>query len=85
MANGSSTPTRAAENAAVTYLTQRLTDPNPKFIVLATDGQPNCPAIGQHVTDDAPGAVTAVTTAKTAGFPTFVVGISRRRRAREWR
>ena len=45
MTNGSSTPTRAAENAAVTYLST-LTDPNPKFIVLATDGQPNCPASG---------------------------------------
>ena len=78
--NGSSTPTRAAENAAVTYLT-RVTDTNPKFIVLATDGQPNCPASGQ-MNDDTPGAIAAVTTAKTAGFPTFVVGISAGGRAR---
>jgi hypothetical protein len=73
--NGSSTPTRAAENAAVTYLTG-LTDPNPKFIVLATDGQPNCPMSGGMQTDDTPGAVGAVTAAHTAGVPTFVVGIS---------
>ena len=75
VSNGSSTPTRAAENAAVTYLTG-LTDTNPKFIVLATDGQPNCPAQGQMNADDTPGAVAAVTAAKTAGIPTFVVGIS---------
>ena len=64
MANGSSTPTRAAENAAVTYLTQlAMTDQNPKFIVLATDGQPNCPASGSQSADDSPGAITAVTNA----------------------
>ena len=30
------------------HLPERLTDTNPKFIVLATDGQPNCPAQRQH-------------------------------------
>lgn len=77
--NGSSTPTRAAMNAATTYLMTRSADPmypNPKFIVLATDGQPNCPMSGQMSADDGPGAVAAVTAAKTAGFPTFVVGIA---------
>jgi von Willebrand factor type A domain len=75
--NGSSTPTRAAENGAVTYLTGlAATDQNPKFIVLATDGQPNCPVSGGQQTDDSPAAIGAVTAAKTAGFPTFVVGIA---------
>ena len=73
---GSSTPTRAAENAAVTYL-GTVMDMNPKFIVLATDGQPNCPAMGNNMqADDTPGAVAAVAAAKTANIPTFVVGIS---------
>jgi hypothetical protein len=77
VSNGSSTPTRAAENAAVTYLTQlAMTDQNPKFIVLATDGQPNCPMSGNTSTDDSPAAIAAVTAAKTAGYPTFVVGIA---------
>jgi len=77
VANGSRTPTRAAENAAVTYLTQlSMTEPNPKFIVLATDGSPNCPASGNTDTDDTTGAVAAVTAARMAGIPTFVVGIS---------
>ena len=71
--NGSRTPTRAAEDAAVTYL-RGLTDPNPKFILMATDGQPNCPASGNSSGDDTPGAIAAVTAAATAGFPTFVVG-----------
>ncbi len=73
--NGSRTPTRAAENAAVTYL-GGLTDANRKFILMATDGQPNCPASGNTGNDDTPGAIAAVAAAATAGFSTFVVGIS---------
>ena len=77
VSNGSSTPTRAAENAAVTYLNGlAATDQNPKFIVLATDGQPNCPASGMQSADDSPGAIMAVTAAANAGFKTFVVGIA---------
>jgi hypothetical protein len=72
---GSRTPTRSAENAAVTYL-NTVTASNPKFILLATDGQPNCPATGSTDMDDSPGAVMSVANAQTAGFPTFVVGIS---------
>jgi hypothetical protein len=75
LTNGTSTPTRAAENAAVTYLSG-LTDANPKFIVLASDGQPNCPASGSMANDDSPAAIAAVADAKAAGVPTFVVGIS---------
>ncbi|HMF39215.1 MAG TPA: vWA domain-containing protein [Polyangia bacterium] len=74
--NGSSTPTRAAEAAAVTYL-GTVMDQNPKFIVLATDGQPNCPmGGGNQQADDTPATVAAVAAAKAANIPTFVVGIS---------
>lgn len=69
------TPTEAAMNSAVTYM-QTLTDQNPKFILLATDGLPNCPPGGNTTTDDSPGAETAVTNAVAAGFKTFVVGIA---------
>jgi hypothetical protein len=69
------TPTETAMNSAVTYL-QTLTDPNPKFILLATDGLPNCPPGGANMADDSPGAETAVTNAVAAGFKTFVVGIA---------
>jgi hypothetical protein len=71
---GSSTPTRAAMQAAVAYL-QTLTDTNPKYILLATDGLPNCAANGGTMGNDATAAEQAVADALTAGFPTFVVGI----------
>jgi len=74
LTGGSQTPTRAAMNAAATYLSV-VTDPNPKFVVLATDGMPNCPMSGSANNDDSPAAVQAVTAARAAGFSTFVVGI----------
>jgi hypothetical protein len=49
---------------------------NPKYILLATDGLPNCGASGSAMTDDSAGAVTAVMNAATAGYKTFVVGIA---------
>jgi hypothetical protein len=73
--NGSSTPTRRAEEAAVNYLST-LSDPNPKYILLATDGLPNCAPGSSTSTDDTAGAVAAVTSARMTGFATFVVGIS---------
>lgn len=39
------TPTRSAINNAVKYM-KSLTDTNPKYLMLATDGQPNCPPSG---------------------------------------
>jgi hypothetical protein len=70
------TPTAAALNAAVAYM-KTLTDPNPKFLLLATDGLPNCGANAPMIsTDDSAAAEMAVTDAMTAGFPTFVVGIA---------
>ena len=68
------TPTAAVVNNAVTYM-QSLTDPNPKYLLLATDGEPNC-AHGSAGNNDDVGAENAVAAAKTAGFPTFVVGIA---------
>lgn len=70
------TPTAAVMNDAVTYM-KTLTDPNPKYLLLATDGEPNCPAGPTTLnTNDDRGAETAVANALTAGFPTFVVGIA---------
>jgi len=67
------TPTTAVMNTAVKYL-QGLSDPNPKYLLLATDGEPNC--ANGSLTSDATGAENAVAAANTAGFPTFVVGIA---------
>jgi hypothetical protein len=68
------TPTRRVLQGAVSYLTG-LTDMNPKFMVLATDGQPNCATATGLNMDDSAGSEQAVADALTAGIPTFVVGI----------
>ncbi|HEY4188721.1 MAG TPA: VWA domain-containing protein [Polyangia bacterium] len=68
------TPTANAETTAAAYL-QTLTDPNPKFILLATDGKPTC-AGGSNVADDSPAAIAAVGAVASAGLKTFVVGIA---------
>jgi hypothetical protein len=63
-------------NNAVTYM-KTLTDQNPKYLLLATDGEPNCPNGAATLnTNDDRGAEMAVANAFTAGFPTFVVGIA---------
>jgi hypothetical protein len=71
---GSSTPTSAAETQAGVYL-GTVTDPNPKYILLATDGAPNCAGGSTNTPDDA-GAVKAVEDVAALGFPTFVIGIA---------
>lgn len=78
---GSSTPTTAALMNAGNYL-KTLTDPNPKFILLATDGIPTCGTAmcaagvngGMNQCDDA-NAIAMVKTVHDMGFPTFVLGI----------
>jgi hypothetical protein len=76
ISNGSRTPTRAGVTGAVTYLNS-IPDQNPKFILLATDGLPNCPASGGNsAADDSMAAVAAVQTAFNGGIPTFVIGIA---------
>ena len=68
------TPTRAAITGASMYLAA-LADPNPKYILLATDGLPNCmPGSGANA-PDADGAIQAVTDSAKNGIPVFVVGI----------
>ena len=72
---GSYTPTESAVNAATAYM-KTVTDTNPKYLLLATDGLPNCTPGGKNMSDDdSPGATTAVMNAAAAGFDTFVVGI----------
>lgn len=72
---GSATPTRAAETQAAAYLAT-VSDPNPKYILLATDGLPNCAHGGSPLTADDSAAVTAVASVAATGIPTFVVGIA---------
>jgi hypothetical protein len=72
---GNGTPTGDAIKAAVTYL-KTLSDANPKFILLATDGEPSCAGTSKDSTAARPYAVQAVADAATAGFKTFVVGVA---------
>jgi hypothetical protein len=74
VANGSSTPTAQAIGVGTTYL-GTLTDPNPKYLLVATDGLPNC-ATGKGNGDNSPATEAAVAAALTAGYQTFVVGIA---------
>jgi Mg-chelatase subunit ChlD len=66
------TPTRAAILAAATYL-KAVDDQNSKYIVLATDGLPNCGGGGLVAND--PDLVGTVDAIQHAGFPVYVVGI----------
>lgn len=69
------TPTTAALQAATAYL-KTLDDGNDKFILLATDGQPNCGGNPANInTTDVDAAAAAAQVAYDAGFPVFVVGI----------
>jgi hypothetical protein len=70
-----STPTAAGINAATAYL-KTLTDSNKKFILLATDGEPNCGGTPANInTIDLTGANNAAAAAFAAGFPVYVIGI----------
>jgi len=73
--NAGNTPTRAAIDAAVAYL-KTVTDGNNKFILLATDGEPNCGsgAFGS-TSSDLDATVTALQNAVTAGYKAFVIGV----------
>lgn len=68
------TPTANAMIEATTLMKGR-TSPNPKFILLATDGIPNCRNNSDRELD-IEGATAAVAAANQAGFATFVVGIA---------
>lgn len=82
---GGYTPTRDGITYGAQYL-GTLKDTNPKFLLLATDGLPNCPsgcAANPNgmmcTTTDNPSedmmAEMAVAMAASMGYPTFVIGI----------
>ncbi|MBN1611084.1 MAG: VWA domain-containing protein [Polyangiaceae bacterium] len=79
--DGGGTPTGDTVGFALDYLMEReAISSNPKYILLATDGEPTCPQGG----DRGAGAVSTValdlaleqiSAALTAGYPTFVLGV----------
>jgi hypothetical protein len=68
-----STPTRVAVQKAAAFMTGNQS-PNSKYLVVATDGLPNC--AGGRRDGDAAGAVAAIAAAAKAGIPSFIVGIA---------
>lgn len=69
------TPTRAAVQAATAYLAAS-DDGRAKYILLATDGQPNCPSAGDVPTaSDLPAALQAIAMARAAGIKVYVIGV----------
>jgi hypothetical protein len=76
--NDTGTPTNYVMQKAVEDLKARNTS-TPKYIVLATDGEPTCPKMFNVPNEKAlqlAAAVQAVKDAVTAGYKTFVVGIA---------
>jgi len=77
-ASGSATPTRWAVDKALAYLAS-VADGYPKYMLLATDGLPNCRdgimSADDYDRDDEDGAVEAIAAAHAASVPVFVVGI----------
>jgi hypothetical protein len=73
--DGDGTPTGDALRAATRYLTS-LPSSNPRYIVLATDGEPSCSPSGDGQDDARPYAVSAVREALSAGIAVFVVGVA---------
>jgi hypothetical protein len=73
---GSYTPTRDGMLQAGSYLAG-LNDGNNKYILLATDGLPNC-AVGHsnRLDPDDAAAEAAITTVANMGIHTFVIGIA---------
>ena len=69
------TPTRAAITSASVY-ESTLPDANPKYILVATDGQPNCvEGAADDLLPDDLATIQAVRDSAARGIPVFVVGI----------
>lgn len=77
--DGDGTPTGDAIRQVVNYM-KTIDDTNPKYILLATDGEPSCvnvgPGDGSEGQEAArPYAVAAIEEAVAAGIPVFVMGV----------
>jgi hypothetical protein len=70
---GNNTPTAQAVRKATAYL-KTVSDQNTKYILLSTDGEPNCGA-GSNTATNVPDTIAAIKEAKDAGFLVYVIGI----------
>jgi von Willebrand factor type A domain len=69
---GNGTPTGDAIKQGIAYL-GAVADNNPKYVLLATDGEPSCPSPSDMARSY---AIQTVAEAAAAGFHVFVVGVS---------
>jgi hypothetical protein len=71
---GNGTPTDSAVNLGANYLRQ-LDGSAPTYLLLITDGVPNCAGTTLDSTAARSAAITAIGNAAASGFHTFVIGI----------
>jgi hypothetical protein len=71
---GGFTPTETAILASTAYL-QTVTSAFPKYMVLVTDGSPNCDSVGGSRLPALEATMKALADAAAAGFKTFVIGM----------
>jgi hypothetical protein len=71
----SGTPAAAAIYLAASYMMSRSTT-NPKFLLLVTDGSPDCSGSALDTGQAQADAVAAITATKGVGLPTFVLAPS---------
>lgn len=69
---GNGTPTGDAVAQGLAYL-KALPDKNPKYLLLATDGEPSCPKPSESARAH---AVESISMAAAAGIHTFVLGVA---------
>lgn len=70
---GGATPTHTSMDAALAYFDSIPVNPNGRYVLLATDGQPNC-AGGDPNTASIAESIAAIGALHAAGINTFVIG-----------
>ncbi len=68
------TPTHTSLQNALSYYQSTPVNPNGRFVLLATDGEPNCLFTDDPQFPSINESVAAITALKQAGIPTFVLG-----------
>ena len=68
------TPTHTSLQNALSYYQGTAVNPNGRFVLLATDGEPNCQNANDPTIPTVTESVAAITALKNAGIPTYVLG-----------
>jgi len=68
------TPTHTSLQNALSYYQGAAVNPNGRFVLLATDGEPNCQNTNDPTIPTVTESVAAITALKNAGIPTYVLG-----------